>query len=181
MLTNPHPKSHIVYPYDDDAQVAGAITLFTAAGLCNGEAVVLIMADAQRDRIEALLAADGFDVKQLEKDGKLVIIEAGQMLCELLEFGGPDPAKFKTAVGNLISAARSRVGSRRVRLYGEMVNLLCGQCNLDAAARLEQLWNEAIELHSVPLLCSYSNHLLEPHARTPLPGQLMDAHTHIGA
>ena len=48
ILTNPHPKSHIVYPYGDDFHIAEAVSIFTAAGLNQDEAVILIMTDEKR-------------------------------------------------------------------------------------------------------------------------------------
>jgi hypothetical protein len=47
--------------------------------------------------------------------------------------------------------------------------------NLKATERLEQLWNEVIEVHSVPLLCAYSLSGTRPSA---LPESLLACHSH---
>ena len=59
------------------------------------------------------------------------------------------------------------------RVFGEMVNLIWGS-HPTATERLEELWNEVIEIHSVPLLCAYS---LSGKLET-LPRQLLSCHSY---
>jgi hypothetical protein len=54
-----------------------------------------------------------------------------------------------------------------------MVSQLRGT-NLMATTRLEELWNEVINQHSVALLCTYALH----HTHDQIPDGLMQLHSH---
>ena len=60
----------------------------------------------------------------------------------------------------------------KVRVFGEMVSQLRHK-DLAGTTRLEELWNEVIEEHSVALLCTYA--LDHPHDH--LPKALIDLHS----
>jgi len=177
MLANPHPKSHLVYPYSDEQRLADAVSIFASTGLAFGEAVILIAVPAHQAPFEQRLTAGGFDVAQLSREGDLVFIDAEEMMAKFMLDGMPDAAIFKTLVASVIERARnSSLGlPRKVRLFGEMVSLLWTKGNVEAALRLEQLWNEVIELYSVPLLCTYS--LVNPTSQS-FPEELLSAHSH---
>src|ERR1044072_6816024 len=57
-----------------------------------------------------------------------------------------------------------------------MVNLLW-RVNHPATRQLEELWNEAIELHSVAVLCGYRVDVGE--ADSHFPGELRALHSHL--
>jgi hypothetical protein len=181
LLTYPQPKSHIFYPYSDEEHIAEAVGLFAAAGLFQDQTVVLITCGEKRRHIEERLTADGFDVAELKLDGRLAIVEADRLLRSLLRDGKPDRGRFREVIRNVISISRANAPSGGVRLYGEMVNILCAEGNVAAAMELEELWNEAVELHSVPLLCSYASQLLKPHWLNGTASRLMQAHTDMAA
>jgi hypothetical protein len=61
-----------------------------------------------------------------------------------------------------------------VRIFGEMVDLVW-KSNLQSTQRLEELWNEVIEAHSVPLLCAYSLAGTKP---AEFPDALVACHSH---
>jgi hypothetical protein len=180
LLSDPHPHCHIVYPYSDESHIAEAVTLFAGSGISNNEAVVLITTDAHRTAIETRLLAEGYDIGLHEREGRLRFIDADNMLCQLYKGETPDRELFQKLADQLIETARQNSRSGKVRLFGEMVNLLCGHNNVEAAAQLEDLWNETIERQDVPLLCSYSLEVLQPHGHT-LPNRLAEAHSDIAA
>jgi hypothetical protein len=181
LLRNPHPQCHIVYPYADDHSVGEAVGLYAEAGLRNGEAVVLIATRERRERIADYLKRQLVDVDDFARSGLLLVFDAGELLSQLFCDDVPDAALFEDVIGHIIQTAKKNTLSGKIRLYGEMVNLLCGKNDLQSAARVESWWNEIIDAESVPLLCSYSADLLAPHSATGLPKALMDAHSHIAA
>lgn len=177
ILTNPHPRGHIVYPYTDENLVGQAVCLFASSGLTKGDAIILIMADSHCDSIVARLAAEGFDVAGLQKSGQLNCISAEDLLAVFMIDGVLDEHLFKTIVGQLINNAKAVAGNGhpgQVRIFGEMVSLLW-PLYTEAAERLEQLWNEAIDTHSVSLLCTYC---LADKGHCRLPDSLMATHSH---
>lgn len=177
LLANPHPQCHIVYPYTDQTHIAEAVSMYAAAGLSNGETVVLITTAIHWTAIEERLRGDGFDVELLKHEGRLVCHEAASLLGRFHDGETADRNRFNAVIEEIMEAARGNSPTGKVRIYGAMVNLLCGNKGVDAAAQLEDLWNEAIERHRVPLLCSYSLDTLRPHC-TELPKRLLDTHTH---
>jgi hypothetical protein len=83
---------------------------------------------------------------------------------------------FKSMIGNLIEKAKKSVATGRpekVRVFGEMVSQLRGT-DLQATTRLEELWNEVIEQHSVSLLCTYAL----AGADDRIQADLVDLHSH---
>jgi hypothetical protein len=89
----------------------------------------------------------------------------------------PDPVLFKTMIGTVLPKAGTASRNGRVRVYGEMVNLLWRQ-NLAAAARLETLWNDVIVSHSISLFCAYHVDGREGD-RLHFPSDLRAAHSHL--
>ncbi|HEY6393443.1 MAG TPA: MEDS domain-containing protein [Bryobacteraceae bacterium] len=177
ILANPHPCGHIVYPYTDETQVSEAVCLFASAGLRKGEAVILVMTSDHTQPIRRRLEQEGFNLRQLERAGQLICEDAKDLLSTFTFDGVIDERVFKTKLGKLIEAAKASGGNRTeraVRVFGEMVDLLW-KSNLRTTQRLEELWNEVIDAHSVPLLCAYS--LAGPKPRD-LPAPLLACHSH---
>ena len=173
LLTHPQPCGHIVYPYTNESQFAGVVCLFAGAGLRNGESVVLVMEKAHCDPIRRQLQRDGLDVADLEASGRLICKSAETLLETFLFDGIIDEDAFKTEIGWLIEKAKTSSPNGQVRVFGEMVNLLWLP-NPEATRRLEELWNEVIKLHSVPLLCAYALGGSRPDS---LPVSLLSCHS----
>ena|SRR5579863_6372999 len=177
ILADPHPCAHIVYPYTDEAHVTEAVCLFTSAGLRKSEAVPLIMTKDHRDAIRKRLAKDGFNLAALERTGQLRFIDAEELLSTFMVNGAPDSSLFENSVRKIIDQAKVSSGSRphrKVRVFGEMVSLLWN-ANPGAAQALEELWNKAITIHSVSLLCTYA---LGGNAIASFPQSLLTCHSH---
>jgi hypothetical protein len=176
MLTN--PSGHLVYPHTDAAHLAEAVGLFASTGLRQGEAVILIMSASHCKPIRERLQREGFNLHELESTGQLVCASAEELIPTFLFDGVIDEHRFKTIFGALIEKAKNSHGKRRpVRVFGEMVDLLW-QSNPRITERIEDLWNEIIEAHSVPLLCAYSLAGVKPGA---FPEALMACHSHAVA
>jgi hypothetical protein len=112
----------------------------------------------------------------MEESGQLICENAKTLLGDFLLDGIIDEHKFKTKIDRLIERAKLGAGYRRhgvVRVFGEMVDLIW-QPHPKATKRLEELWNDVIQIHSVPLLCAYS--LSGSSVR--LPDHLLSCHTH---
>jgi hypothetical protein len=176
ILANPHPCGHIVYPYTDESTVGRAVTLFASAGLRRGEGVILIMSAGHRESIKLRLQMAGISTEAYELSGQLICVTAEDLLATFTPNGSLDEALFKSTVGRFIERARASVSNGhpgKVRLFGEMVSQLRTK-DLKATTRLEELWNEAIEDHSVSLLCTYALYGTDDH----VPGALLDLHSH---
>ena len=173
MLTK--PRGHLVYPHTNDAHLAEAVGLFASTGLRDGEAVILIMSVSHCKPIRERLEREGWNLNELESTGQLVCGSAEELIPTFLFDGIIDQLNFKSTFGAMIEKAKSSNGQRRpVRVFGEMVDLLW-KSDPQITQRIEELWNEVIEAHSVPLLCGYSLAGTKPGA---FPESLMACHSH---
>lgn len=175
LLCNPHPCRHIVYPYNDEAKAINAVYLFASSGLSKGESVVLIMADSRREPILGQLTSAEFDLAALQGCHRLECISAEKMLDGFLANGALDEQVVKDTIGRVIRLAKASSPMGKVRIFGEMVSLLLARNEVETAERLEELWNEIIQAHSISLLCSYT---LVGSGRTILPDSLEKLHSH---
>lgn len=172
------PTGHLVYPHTSDAHLAEAVGLFASTGLRQGEAVILIMAANHCQPIRERLEREGINLQELETSGQLVCGKAEELLSTFVFDGIIDEHRFKTIFGAMIEKAKTFNGKRRpVRVFGEMVDLLW-KSDPQITQRIEELWNEVIEVHSVPLLCAYSLAGTKPSA---FPEALMTCHSHAVA
>ena len=153
-IAEPLSSEHLVQLYRHDAALVAAVALFAGRGIGKGEAVVIVATEAHRRAIAARLQDDGFDVDDLQQWGQLTMIDAARLLARFRVDGRIDPALFRSAIESIVGAARAAGRSERVRVYGEMVNLLW-KVDHEGARRLEELWNDAIGTHGVSLLCAY--------------------------
>jgi hypothetical protein len=176
ILAHPHPCGHIVYPYTDEGLVGQAVCLFASAGLRDGEGVILIMNNSHREPIMLRLQIEGFNVEAFEHSGQLTCVTTEDLLGKFMANGRLDEVLFRSTIGWLIDHARESVSNGRsgkVRIFGEMVSQL-RTTDLTATTRLEELWNEVIDKHSVSLLCTYALHNANDH----IPQSLIALHSH---
>jgi len=147
------PCDHLVQAYTDDAFLVGIVGEYVAAGLDGGEAVILIATPAHLDALQARLAAEGIGVAARRETGQLRCLDASRTLAAFMVDGSPDRSAFRGVIVAALDHART-AGHRRIRCFGEMVDLLWKD-NLPAAIELEALWNELLGDQRVSLLCGY--------------------------
>jgi hypothetical protein len=166
-------EGHVVQFYDDDRELASAVVRFAGAGLELGEGVLVVATPAHRAAFERALREEGHDLHGY------VALDAAAMLGRLLgPDGRVDPSRFFTIVGDAIAGAADHAGGH-VRVFGEMVALLCAAGDAAEAMALEALWNElAAGEQRFTLLCAYPTPSLEDPTSASL---YYDACTHHSA
>jgi PAS domain S-box-containing protein len=164
---------HIAQLYSHDTVLVESLRMFTTHGLSRREAVLLVLTPFHRDRLAQQLKADGLDVGRLLHDGRLVFLDAEELLASFMLDGMPDATLFRMNVGEVVGRMKSK-GERKIRVFGEMVDLLW-RSNQPAAVRLEQMWNDLIEGSELSLFCAYST----SHVYERFPDALRTPHSHI--
>ncbi|HVE83156.1 MAG TPA: MEDS domain-containing protein, partial [Myxococcales bacterium] len=154
MVPQPRP-GHLVQFYETDRFLARAAGEFLAAGLRDGEPLVIIATEPHRRAILGELASRGFDLQQAGEMGRLLLLDAWQTLDQLMVGGSPSGERFEQVVGGALQRA-SAGSTRRVRAFGEMVDLLWRGGQRQAALRLEEMWNGLARERDFSLLCAYT-------------------------
>jgi hypothetical protein len=160
VLVAPARGQHIVQLYTEPEFLARAVGNFVGDGLRAGDASLILAIPSHWQEIARRLARDGFDLDELQGRGQLRVLEAASCLAEVLIAGMPDRERFHAVIGGAIEAAR-RAGSGRLRVFGELVDLL-RRTDLAATIRLEELWNELLATQGISLLCGYSVDVFDP-------------------
>jgi hypothetical protein len=175
LLAEPLIREHFVQLYEDESTLAEAVALFAGAGFGKSESAVIVATPEHMRGFRDRLGARGFEVDDLERWGQLTMVDAEATLSRFMVDGLPDPDLFKAAVHDLIAGAHAAGRFRKVRVYGEMVNLLWRD-NLRAAVELELLWNDVIQAYSITLFCAYGLNGYAPHGFPPV---LRALHAHL--
>lgn len=95
------------------------------------------------------------DAAECERAGDMVLLDAHELLERIVVDEMPDRTRLRAIVAPILRQT-SRGGQRRVRVYGEIVDLLCKAQRLTAAIRLERLWNDLAKTMPFSLLCGYA-------------------------
>ncbi len=138
---------HAVQFYEDEAFLAGRVAEFLAEGARNGEPCIAIATPEHNAMFAARLESMSVDSQSV------TFLDARLLLDQFLDRGMPNADRFARVIGGALMDAGG--ASRRVRAYGEMVDLLWRDGEPDAAIRLEELWNDLSSRHSFSLLCAY--------------------------
>ena len=151
LLRRPYPCDHIIQVYSNDNVLIRALSRFVGGGLEQGEAAVVIAVPQHISALSRELTANG--IRSKAEDGAFVAIDAERCLAGFMVDVMPDPVAFRSAMTAILDRLRD-AGYRKIRLFGEMVNLLWEE-NLEATLRLEELWNGLVAEYQVCLMCAY--------------------------
>jgi KaiC/GvpD/RAD55 family RecA-like ATPase len=171
-------SGHAVQVYADLDELAGSVAAYLSAGFENGEPAVVVATREHIARFAEQLAAAGWDETKVQADRLLVLADADATLADLMDGELPSPARFETVIGGLLDHVAERFPDARVRVFGEMVDLLAERGQTEAAVRLEQLWNELARRRSFSLLCGYRLDVFDRASQQMLPA-VCSAHTHV--
>ncbi|WP_263416358.1 ATP-binding protein [Terriglobus albidus] len=155
----PHaPHAHAVQFYEEDTALLDNITRTIGAALGSGGAGIVIATEAHRVALAGRLSSLGIDLALARRQGRYVALDAADTLDQFMVDSHPDPERFRTVIGDVITRATRATGfsNPSVAAFGEMVALLWADSNPTAAIELERLWNAIALTHHFSLLCGYS-------------------------
>ena len=170
-------SDHLVQFFDTTDSMADTVSTFLAEGYRKGEYLLIVAKRRHRRAIAPRLRQRTRLASRLPAE-RLTVFDAERMLARFMRSGLPDSVLFHRTVGEIVHRLAVASG-RRLRIYGEMVEVLAEEGNFHAAQRLEELWNELAVRHSFMLLCGYAAaHFASSGAREALTG-ICRAHSHI--
>ena len=148
---------HEVGFYSNDHHFLNHVGHFLAEALKKGNAAIVVATEPHRAGLLLELHARGLDMAAAISEGRYISLDAIEVLSQVMVNGMPDRVRVLERLGDLIVTATetSKVEHSRVVFFGECVQLLWEQGNLDAAIELEKLGNKLTKIHEVDLLCGY--------------------------
>lgn len=147
---------HDVQFYHSDAYLTSVVADFLAAGVRVGQPLIVIATAAHRIAFAKELRARGLDTDEILSGREATWLDARETLEAFMEGGHPNAELFRATVGSVFDVVLRKRHYLVVRGYGEMVDLLTQDGNLEGAMLLEGLWNELAAKYAYSLLCGYS-------------------------
>lgn len=172
-------STHVVQFCDDERVLTVTAANFLAEGITAGQPAAAFAAAGRRDTMREILRERGLDVAYLERESRLLLLDARATLSTFMVDDLPDARKFTHTVGAAIDRLRTANHGATVRAFGEMVSLLWNDGNTRAAVRLEELWNELASQVPISLLCSYAGGEFLTATGRADAGEICRLHTHI--
>ena len=161
-----HP-AHAVQFYQDEHLLIEELTRLIGTSLVSGDAAIVVATKPHREALERSLAARGLNTDSATAEGRYVALDVAEVLAQIMRGQMPDPEQFATILGGTIAKAQaaSIAAEPCTVIFGEMVAILWTEGKVEAAIRIEELWNSLAEQHSFSLRCAY-----------PMDGFHQDAH-----
>lgn len=144
--------------YSGDDSFLGEFTRFIVNALTAGKAVIVIATESHRNRLLLRFRVHGLDIDAAIEKGRYIPLDAPEVLSTFMVNGVLDPVRFQKVAGDLIVETSKSVNGETARIAacGECAPLLWVQGNMEAAIRLEHLWDELAITHKLDVLCGYS-------------------------
>jgi hypothetical protein len=127
--------------------VGERVASFITEGLGWGEHVVVMCTTAHWNAVAERLDAGGVAYGRAMRDGRLVFVNAEELLDAITENGLVSGERFRDILQPLVKPA--------TRVYGEVVSLLAERGDVDGAMALEQLGQQLVKTARVRILCGY--------------------------
>src|SRR5581483_7470618 len=111
--------------------------------------------------------------------GRLILLDARDLLGKLTGGATPDSAHLRQMASGLLEPLLACLEGKRLRVYGEMVDLLWHDGHHEAALWLEEIWSDLARARRFELQCGYA---LAGLGGGPSPTDLIDIcdrHTHV--
>jgi hypothetical protein len=147
---------HAVRFYESERSLALIVADFLAEGFADADPGLVVATPAMRAALVLELSARSFDVVELQRSGQFLLLDAKELLGVFMIDGQPDPTRFNTAMRETIARACRERADCKLRIFGQMVDVLWRQGQQDAAIHLEMLWNQLARKQAFSLLCGYA-------------------------
>jgi signal transduction histidine kinase len=172
-------RTHAVQFYDDDMYMVDSVGEYLASGLVIGQDVVAVVTAAHGDALRTDLERRGLDVERAMLRGQFAMLDADELLATFMVGERPDAVRFRASLEALLHGRGRSLHAPTVRVFGEMVDVLCRAGNHEGALALEWLWNELARTHRFSLLCAYSMRTFRDDAHASNVASLCEAHAHV--
>jgi hypothetical protein len=146
-------REHIVQLFDTLESLGESVANFVIEGLTLDDIVLVVARPDAWAKVVARLDRDAVDVRGAVGRRQLVVLDAASTLSKFTGQSWPDSGRFDAVIGGLV---RDLARRGRLRIYGEMVDLLAAEAQFRGAVALEDLWNDLAKTIPFSLFCGYS-------------------------
>jgi hypothetical protein len=180
VLADASAPDHIVQLYQDERFLSRAVCRFAASAIANGEGVILVPTHAHWQAFRPRLEAEGVDVDAAQARNQLTVVDADELLPRFMRDTIPDAPLFMGLAADVIAQARAaNTGSRRVRWWGEMVNVLWERGDAAASMRLEDLFDQLAHEQDLAIFCSFLMDNFDGDVHLKMLPRLGQNHSHL--
>lgn len=144
---------HFVQFYDADDVIVNAVAEYLLHGLKSAGTCIVAATGEHLQAIERIIGSFGGDLDAARLSGSYIPLDARETLGKFMIDGLPNAGLFNSVIGDIVKNAASKRGG--IRVFGEMVGLLCFDGNYEGAIRLENLWNRLRKKYPFSLFCAY--------------------------
>ncbi|MFN2636099.1 MAG: MEDS domain-containing protein [Gemmatimonadaceae bacterium] len=169
---------HDVQFYRTDAYLTRAVVDFLSDGVRAGQPIIVIATEPHRRAFVEGLRSKGLDPEEYLSGRLAVWLDARETMESFMEGTLPNRELFFATVGSVFERLLSKRYYLTIRGYGEMVDLLWKDGNMEGAIQLEHLWNELANQYRYSLLCGYSVDNFLHEAGVSGFRRVCDHHTH---
>jgi PAS domain S-box-containing protein len=168
---------HDVQFYDGEDFLVREVTKFLAEGIRAGQPLIIVATQSHRTQFASRLRELGFNAEEFF-GSRCDWLDAQDTLSAFMENGMPNRDRFEATLGAVLDRALGDHSYLVARAYGEMVDLLWKDGNIEGAIALEELWNALAARYSFTLLCAYSMGNFYKEAHTPSFQRICSQHAH---
>lgn len=176
-LLNPLAGSHLLKICQDEAIQAEAVAYFIKGGLLDNELVIIIARAPLRNAIISRLNAMGVNVQFSKNQGQLRFLDAEFLLSRILINETLEDRVIQELIVRPIQIAHAE--HRKIRAFGEMVDILWQRRQYDRALQLEMLWDYLSREYQFSLFCTYLSKSFDANHYDESLEHVCKVHTHL--
>lgn len=147
--------AHFVHFYASDQELVDGVCGHVGSGLLAGAKAIVIATPAHLAMLEGCLVHWGLDLDAARGWKQYDTLDAAETLDRFMDGDTPNEARFRAIIEPLLADSGSYP---RTVAFGEMVSVLWREGRIEAALRLERLWNVVTSRYNFSLLCAYDAH-----------------------
>ena len=146
-------SEHFVQFYESDEFIINSVAEYIIHGLKTGETCIVVATGDHLAALSSAMGSFGSEFGRANADGRYIALDAVEILSRIVAEGRLDTTSFSNVLHPIIAEVASR--GTQVRVFGEMVGLLCARGDYDQALKLENLWNDLRQTYRFSLFCAY--------------------------
>ena len=175
----PFLEVHTVQFYDNEPFVHHAMAEFFTKGAHPGDRLILLSRPRTFKAVAEHLASGRYG-SAINAADRILFFDAEAALPKIMEGEALNSALAKSFFKDMLSQNRPSGSHGTVRLYGEMVDMLCQRGHHTAALQLEGIGNVFLDLQpQLSILCGYATERFKDDTNAAQLRAVCQKHTHV--